>query len=75
MVETRQPQSRYEQFAAGVKFLLLYQPCAEIDVTGGHILLGTTTDPHMSKGAKKHLADLGFFEDETNEMFAYPVDG
>jgi hypothetical protein len=75
MVKTRQPQSRYEKFAAGVQFILLYQPSAEIATVAGHILLGSSEDPHITTGARKHLADLGFFEDETNKMFAFSVDG
>ena len=71
---TRQPQSRFEKFAAGVELIKLHQPAAEIDVVGGHILLGTIEDDHFSKGARKYLRDMGFFEDETNNMFAYPVD-
>jgi hypothetical protein len=74
MPSTRQPQSRFEKFAAGIELIKLHQPAAEIDVVAGHILIGTTEDPHFSPGARKHLRGFGFFEDETNNMFAYPVD-
>ena len=73
MVSTRQPQSKFEKFVEGVNMLVKHQPAAEVDVVTGHILIGSTEDQHISQGARKYLAGLGFFEDGTNKMFAFSV--
>jgi hypothetical protein len=70
---TRQAQSKFEKFVEGVTMLAKYQPAAEVDVVSGHILVGSAEDPHISEGARKYLKSLGFFEDATNKMFAFPV--
>lgn len=71
MVRTHVPRSKFEKFKEGLRVLSQYQPAAKLDAISGVLLVGNTKDEHVPRGAREYLASLGFFEDETNDMFAF----
>jgi hypothetical protein len=60
-MRTRQPQSKFEKFFAGLEKLLVLQPAATMTIRGTKFCIGDAEDPFISQGAKDFLKGLGFF--------------
>lgn len=70
-MNTRQPMSKLEKLAEGLRVIKQYQPAAEVNALDGLILVGDTKDPHVSMGARQFLRGIGFAEDDLHKRFVF----